>query len=382
MTSTPSDTAAHKAVIRQAINDMTPFAGPPVEQDLRAKGFQGRILRLHLNECPYPPSPKVVEAIRAAAASVNRYPDSWWRGPGRLLAERLDVPQQRIVFGNGSDQLLNAVGDLTLEARHSGIIPEPSFHRYTLAIQMQGAEVIKVPLNATGANDVEAMIAAVRDDTRVVYAASPNNPTGAMLSADELHRLADGVPDHALLVLDEAYHEFAQREHGPDGLDCLRHRAGPWVVLRTLSKAYGMAGLRIGYAICGSDEIAEGLNKLRQAFQVNTIAIAAAQAALEDMDYARGLVEKVAAERDRVVARMREMGLQPLPTVGNFITADIGRPAGPVVQALAEQGIMIGAIRTPTPGYDTYIRLTVGTPEEMDMMLQALQQALTARAAE
>jgi histidinol-phosphate aminotransferase len=378
MSSSPS----HRNVIRKAINDMGPFNGPPVEQDLRAKGFEGRILRLHLNECPYPPSPKVVEAIKNAAETVNRYPDSWWRGPASLLAQRLDVPQNRIVFGNGSDQLLNALGDLTLESDQSGIIPEPSFHRYTLAIQMQGAEIIKVPLNRIGANDVDAMLAAVRDDTRILYAASPNNPTGAMLTAEELKRLADATPDHVLLVLDEAYHEFAQRENGPDGLACLRHRAGPWVVLRTLSKAYGLAGLRIGYAICGSDDIAEGLNKLRQAFQVNTIAIAAAQAALEDMEYGRQLVERVASERDRVVGEMKAMGLQPLPTVGNFITADIGRPATPVVQALADDGIMIGTIRTPTPGYDTYIRLTVGTREEMDTMLQALAKALTARAAE
>jgi len=378
MTSAPS----HRDVIRKAINEMGPFNGPPVEQDLRAKGFDGRILRLHLNECPYPPSPKVVEAIQNAAATVNRYPDSWWRGPAGILAERLDVPRDRIVFGNGSDQLLNALSDLTLEADQSGIIPEPSFHRYTLAIQMQGAEIIKVPLNAEGANDVDAMVSAVRADTRVLYAASPNNPTGAMLRAAELQELANRTPDHVLLVVDEAYHEFAQRENGPDALECIRHRAGPWVVLRTLSKAYGLAGLRIGYAICGSDEIAEGLNKLRQAFQVNTIAIAAAQAALEDVEYGRQLVERVASERDRVIEALKALGLKPLPTVGNFITADIGRPAAPVVQALAEDGIMIGTIRTPTPGYDTYIRLTVGTTEEMDIMLQALATALTQQAAE
>jgi histidinol-phosphate aminotransferase len=364
------------SVIRRAINEMAPFASPPVEQDLREGGFEGRILRLHLNECPYPPSPKVVAAIQEAAASVNRYPDSWWRQPAAVLAKRTGVPRHRIVFGNGSDQLLNAFSDLVLEAEHSAIVPEPSFHRYLLAIQMQGAEIIKVPLDRRGANDVEAMLAAVRGDTRLIYIASPNNPTGAMLGAEELRRLADGVPGHVLLVLDEAYHEFARRENGPDALEEIRHRTGPWAVLRTFSKAYGIAGLRIGYALCGSDEIAEGLNKLRQIFQVNSIAIAAASAALEDEEYGRELVEKVAAERDRVIAEMEAMDVHPLPTAGNFITADIGRPAGPVVQALAERGIMIGVIRTPSPGYETYIRLTVGTGEEMDILLAALGEEL------
>lgn len=367
-----------RGVIRKAINDMAPFAGPPVEQDLRAGGFDGRILRLHLNECPYPPSPKVVAAIQAAASTVNRYPDSWWRAPADILAERLDMPQERIVFGNGSDQLLNAMADLTLEDSDSAIVPEPSFLRYNLAIEMQGARIIKVPLDAGGANDVEAMIAAVADDTRLVYAASPNNPSGGMLDAAALTRLAEGIPDDVLLVLDEAYFEFAQRENGPDGLACIRGRRGPWVVLRTFSKAYGLAGLRCGYALCGSDEIAAGLNKLRQAFQVNAMAVVAARAALEDEEYGRWLVEQVAAERDRTVERMRAMGLRPLPTAGNFITADIGRPAAPVVQALARRGIMIGAIRTPTPGYDTVIRLTVGTPEEMDLLMAALKEELAA----
>jgi histidinol-phosphate aminotransferase len=367
-----------RSVIRAAINEMGPFASPPVEQDLREGGFEGRILRLHLNECPYPPSPKVVAAIQKAAASVNRYPDSWWRQPAEVLAERTGVPRHRIVFGNGSDQLLNAFGDLTLEAEDSAVVPEPSFHRYLLAIQMQGAEIIKVPLDQRGANDVDAMLAAIRDNTRLIYIASPNNPTGAMLSARELRRLADEVPEHVLLVLDEAYHEFAKREDGPDGLEEIRHRGAPWAVLRTFSKAYGMAGLRIGYALCGSDEIAAGLNKLRQAFQVNAIAIAAAAAALQDEAYGRELVEKVASERDRVIVEMEAMGVSPLPTVGNFITADIGRPAAPVVEALAGRGIMIGAIRTPSPGYETYIRLTVGTREEMDILLAALAEELAA----
>ncbi|MDP6343727.1 MAG: histidinol-phosphate transaminase [Alphaproteobacteria bacterium] len=379
-TTKQSPTASHRQVIRDVVNTMAPFASPPVEQDLREQGFDGPILRLHLNECPYPPSPKVVEAIREAAAGVNRYPDSWWRGPANILAERLDVPRHRIVFGNGSDQLLNALGDLTLEDGHSAIVPEPSFHRYNLATEMQGAELIKVPLNPQGANDVEAMLAAIRPNTPLIFTASPNNPTGGMLTGQELHRLADGVPDSCLLVLDEAYHEFAQREDGPDGLAAIRHREGPWVVLRTLSKAYGLAGLRIGYAICGSDEIAEGLNKLRQAFQVNAIALAAAEAALGDMEYGRWLVEQVAAERDRVMAEMRGMGLSPLPSVGNFITADVGRPAAPLVGAIARRGIMIGTIRTPTPGYDTYIRLTVGTREEMDALLLALAEELAAQA--
>ncbi len=378
MNDTRTDTiaATDASPIRPHVRDLPPFQGPPVEQDLRAAGFEGHVRRMHLNECPYPPSPKVVAAIQEAATGVNRYPDSQWREVTTRLAARTGHPQDLIVMGNGSDQILQALAEITLDDSRSAVVPDPSFGRYTLAARIHGAQVIPVPTMPDGRNDVEAMLAAVRPDTRLLYACTPNNPTGAMLSEAEVRRLADGVPDHCLLALDEAYFEFARRAGGPDGLATIRHREGPWVVLRTFSKSYGMAGLRVGYVLCGSTEIADSLNKVRQTFHVNAIAQAAAVAALDDQAYGDWLVDTLSAERDRLAGGLAELGLEIMPSVGNFVIARLARPAPPVIKALADRGIMIGGIRTPTPGFENHIRITVGLPEDTDAALAALREAL------
>lgn len=375
-TRTETITTADDSPIRPHVRELPPFQGPPVEQDLRAAGFKGHVRRMHLNECPYPPSPKVVEAIQEAAAGVNRYPDSQWREVTRRLAARTGHPQNLIIMGNGSDQILQALAEITLDDTRSTVVPDPSFGRYTLAARIHGAQVIPVPTKPDGRNDVEAMLAAIRPDTRLLYACTPNNPTGAMLSEAEVRRLADGVPDHCLLALDEAYFEFARRAGGPDGLTTIRHREGPWAVLRTFSKSYGMAGLRVGYVLCGSAEIADSLNKIRQTFHVNAIAQAAAVAALDDQAYGDWLVETLSAERDRLAGGLAELGLEIMPSVGNFVIARLDRPAPPVIKALADQGLMIGGIRTPTPGFENHIRITVGLPEDTDAALTVLGEAL------
>ena len=370
----PEDSRAD--LIRPAIRALAPFQGPPVEQDLRASG---RILRLHLNECPYPPSPKVVAALQQAAEGINRYPDSKWRALTGTLSKRLEVPAERIILGNGSDQILQSLAELVLEEGRAAVVPDPSFGRYSTAVRIQGAAVITVPLRPDGANDVAAMLQALTPEVRLVLVCTPNNPTGGMLNGDEIRELARGVPDDVLLVLDEAYFEFARKAGGPDGLAVLRRaRSGPWALMRTFSKAYGLAGVRCGYVIARSDALAGEINKLRQSFHVNLLAQVAAEAALADEAYADWLQNQVIEERERLRRGLEALGLKPLPSAANFLTAELDRPAAPVVKALAEQGIMIGTIRTPTPGYETYIRMTVGLPEENDAVLAALKSELAA----
>ncbi len=360
-------------LIRAPIEALPIFHGPSQAADLRASGVSGPLRRMNLNECPYPPSPKVIEAIRAAAEEVNRYPDSRWRPFVDRLSERLGVETGRIVCGNGSDYLLQALAEVFLDDGDEAVMPDPSFGRYSLATRSRGARVRIVPLTADGANDVETLLRAVRAETRVLFAATPNNPTGAMLTEDELARLALETPEQTLLVLDEAYFEFARFAGGPDGLAALEARAGPWVVMRTLSKSYGLAGLRLGYAICASERLAQAFGKIRQAFQVSGLALAAAAAALEDEAYARWIQERTAEERRRLLEGLRRLGLDPLPTVANFVTAKLPTPAAPVIRALAEEGIMIAGIRAAGPGYKDHIRITVGLPEDTDAVLAALK---------
>ena len=371
-----SNTSSHAQVVQPLIDAMAPNLGPRTVAELRASGYSGPIHRMNLNECAFPPSPKVAEAVAEVAREVNRYPDGRWCTLGETLAKDLDVSAERMVFSGGSDVLLQAAGEITLSPEQSAIVPDPSFARYSQSIRIRGAELIAVPVTQDGRNDAAAMIAAVKDTTRLMYVASPNNPTGQMLDAGEIQRLALETPDHVLLALDEAYFEFARRAGGPDGLEIMKQRRGPWLVLRTFSKAYGLAGARIGYGICGSDEIASAFHKVRTAFNLNAFSQAAALAAYLDRAHHEALLDKMIHERERIVAGLQALGLAPLPTAGNFIAVHMPGPGADMVEALWRRGVLIGSIRTPTPGFESCIRVTVGLPEDTDAFLEALQEEL------
>ncbi len=372
-----SKKGAGRPLIVPRVDAMPMALGPRTEVNMRADGFDGETHRMSLNECPYPPSPKVAEALSEAVQSINRYPDAAYTKLIDRMSVDFDVPRNRIFFSSGSDTLLQALGEIVIDDESSAIVPDPSFARYNLAVMIRGGEVIPVSVAQDGRNDVDAMVAAVRPDTRLMYLATPNNPTGQMLDADEVARVCRDTPDHVLLAIDEAYFEFARHAGGPDCLEIAkRERSGPWAVLRTFSKAYGLAGARIGYVISGSDEVADAFNKVRTSFNVNSFSQAAALAAYEDQDYCRELVAKMAAERDRLVAALRDMGLDPMPTVGNFITVAMPGPGPKMIEALWRRGIMISGIRTPTPGFENCIRITVGLPEDGDALLAALKDEL------
>ncbi len=367
-----------RPLIKPLVAAMPPALGPKTEASLRATGYSGPIHRMNLNECPYPPSPNVAAAVAAVALGANRYPDATYQALIDAMIDDLKVPREHLFFASGSDTLLQALGEMVVDEETSVIVPDPSFARYSMAAKLRGGEVIAVPVAQDGRNDARAMIDAVRDDTRLMYVATPNNPTGQMMAAGEVELICRETPAHVLLAVDEAYFEFARLAGGPDCLDIVRRiRTGPWALLRTFSKAYGLAGARIGYVISGSDEIAGGFNRVRTSFNLNAFSQAAALAAYQDQDHCREIVGKVAAERDRLIAAMREMGLEPMPTVGNFITIPMPGPGPAMVEALWNRGVMIGAIRTPTPGFENCIRITIGLPEDGDAFLAALQDELT-----
>ena len=367
-----------RGLIKPLVDAMPMALGPKTERNLRAEGYDGPTYRMNLNECPYPPSPKVAEAVAAAAASVNRYPDAAYTDLIDLMSVDLDVPREHIFFASGTDVLLQALGEMVVDEETSVIVPDPSFVRYSMAAKVRGGEVIPVPVAQDGRNDVDAMIAAVRDNTRLMYVATPNNPTGQMLSAAEVERICRQTPDHVLLALDEAYFEFARYVGGPDCLEIVREtrKDAPWALLRTFSKAYGLAGARIGYVISGSDEVSDAFNKVRTSFNLNAFSQAAALAAYKDRDYCNELIAKMSAERDRLVVAVQDMGLETMPSVGNFFIINMPGPGPLMVDALWKRGIMIGAIRTPTPGFENCIRITVGTPEDGDALLAALRDEL------
>jgi histidinol-phosphate aminotransferase len=334
--------------------------------------------RLNLNECPLPPSPRALAAAAAAFARVNRYT---LQGPDaltRALAARTGVAGDRIVLTAGSDLVLQYCAAITLEPGRACVFPRPSFPRYRLATTITGARALAVLVAEDGRNDVPAMLAAITPETSLVFVCTPNGNTGGMLDEAELVALAKGVPDHALLCVDEAYAEFARHVGGPDALAVMQaHRTGPWVVSRTFSKAYALAGARVGYGLCSSAGIAAAINAVRPIFEVSGPSIAAAAAALEDEAHLTHILDVTAQGAAQLSEGFRALGFAPWPSFANFVSADIGTAVEPVLARMAEAGVLARGFREPG-AFETCLRISVGTEAENASAIAALGAALSA----
>jgi histidinol-phosphate aminotransferase len=367
------DAAPDLAGLRDSVRRLNPFRPPPVEVDIQAANGV-TLRRLNLNESAFPPSPRVIEAIANAASQVNRYPDPRCRALAAAIGARVGHSPERIAFGNGSDDLLMLLLQIALEPGASAVLPTPSFPRYMTGTLFAGATPVAVPVQGNGANDIPAMLKAIRADTRVFLCATPNNPTGAMLDAQCLAQIASDVPPEILLIVDEAYFEFARHAGGPDTLAAMRARRGRWAVVRTLSKAYGLAGMRVGYVLLSDAGLAEALNRVRGLFNVNMLAQVAALAALEDEAHTRKLLDDCAVERTRLSEGFRLLGCAPLASAANFVSAQLPMPAAEAVKALQQRGILVAAVG-PAP-FERHVRFSIGTPEDTDAVLQALGEML------
>lgn len=329
---------------------------------------------LHLNESPFPPSRAAVEAMQAAAAELNRYPDHDGLALTQALAARNGVSADRIVIGAGSNEILFASSETSLDPGDEVVMPEPGFPAYAKGASMADARIVGVPIRADGVLDIPAMLAAVTDRTRLVFVSSPHNPTGGLLAEADIRRLVADLPDHLLLHYDEAYYEFGRAAGGPDTLPILAERTGPWIATRSFSKAYGLAGARIGYGIASSAEVADAFRRIRINFSVGSIALAGALAALGDVDHLDKILNHTAAERDYLTGALRARGLQVLPSAANFVTVITPRPSGEVAARLAAGNIHVIALPwRDTPGA---LRITIGTRADSDATLDALAGAL------
>ena len=293
--------------------------------------------RLNLNESLLPPSPKAIQAMTDALSDAESYPDHGCAALANLLFERTGIPLDRISFGNGSGELLTMAATLAIEPGDEAVFPSPTFPTCIKGVGLAGGSAIEVPVKADGVNDVDAMLAAVTDKTRLFYLCTPNNPTGGAIAEDDLVKAVRGVPDNCLLVVDEAYHEFAHAEGGPDVLTLLEVRTGPWAVTRSFSKAYSMAGMRVGYVFTSSTELREAFWKLRGNFNVNRIALAGAVAAMEDEAYLHDTLTALFRERTRLAEGLEHLGFQVYPTQANFVTARAPGPATELSASLAKR---------------------------------------------
>lgn len=332
--------------------------------------------RLDLNESPYPPSSEIIDAVAAAAAGLNRYPTVDDPALLAALAQYAGAPADRIVLAAGSNELLH-LAPLLAEARPGDeiVLPEPSFPTYGKVAAFCRLTAKRTPLTPAGAVDVAAILAAITDRTRIVAVPTPNNPTGGWLGAAEIARLARETPPHTLLHLDEAYYEFGQAAGAPASLPLLARAPAPWLATRSFSKAFGLAGARIGYGIASSADLAARWRAMRPNFNISSLSLAAGRAALAHRDAGARRVAEIIAERDRLADGLRGLGLPPLPSAANFLAFPAARLGGLDAAArLAEQGVRLAGFSL---GGAPYLRATIGTSEDSAALLSALARALT-----
>ena len=358
---------------------------PPIRQ-LQAELGLDRIVKLASNEGPFGPLPAAVAAFDASARELNRYPDA---GATRLreeLACRYDVPAEQIVLGNGADELIRLAALVTLDPGDRAVFPWPSFQSYPTAVAAAAAESTTVAMRER-TFDLDALLAACRG-AKLVYFANPNNPTGTLVGRDDVRAFVDALPPRVLCVLDEAYAEYADDQ--PEGVALVREGRERVCVLRTFSKVYGLAGLRIGYAIA-SPQIADALNRVRLIFNVNQPAQEAALASLHETDAVARRIGHTRAAREKLYETLAAAGLEPLRSHANFVYADVpGRgesggltayqgDADGLADRLLHAGFIVRALRPfGAPGA---IRVTVGTDEEMQLFAAALPGAVAAAGA-
>lgn len=343
--------------------------GKPITELAREMGLPvDRIVKLASNENPLGMSPKARQAVEAAIAGIERYPDQF-----ELIAKvagRSGVAAGQVVLGNGSNDVLDLIARVFLAPGRSAVFAQHAFAVYPLATLSTGAELIATPARNYG-HDLAAMRAAIRPDTRIVWIANPNNPTGNFLPYREVRAFLEAVPKEVIVVLDEAYNEYLPPAERVDTAAWIKDFPN-LVVTRTFSKIYGLAGLRVGYALA-SAEVADLMNRVRQPFNVNNLAIAAAAAALDDEAFVSASYELNRRGMAQIVARLEGKGLGYIPSFGNFVTFRAGDGAA-VNRKLLEQGVIV----RPIGGYGLpeWLRVTIGTEPENTRFLEALDQAL------
>lgn len=357
--------------LNPVLERLTPYrAGPPMA-DIRRRYDLERVARLSANESPLGPFPEAIEAMKAALDGLNRYPDGGCADLRGLLAQQLHVPQECLVFGNGSCELLMLLGEAFLSPEHHAVFPHPSFVMYRSIALAHGAPFSAVPLPRLH-YDLEAMLAAVRVDTSLLIICNPNNPTGGYLGPEVLRPFIRRVPTETVVVLDEAYGEFVTSPDREDSTAWLAHHPN-LVILRTFSKIYGLAGLRVGYGMA-HPEVVQALDKLRQPFNVDSLAQVAAVESLRHPERMKQRSRLVAGERERMARRLELMGIGYHPSEANFLLVDVTRlgiPGPEVAQALLERGVMTrSGYAMECPGW---IRVTIGEVGENDLFLSIME---------
>jgi histidinol-phosphate aminotransferase len=345
----------------------------PVYPVAQSYSFSGELAKLASNETPFAPHPRVLEAIREALPTLNRYPDPEKTLLRAAIADRTGVPTGRVAAGNGSCELLFAAADALLEPDAELVYAWPSFSVYPQLAAQSGARPLEVPLDADYRHDLEAMAREVTVATRLVLVCNPNNPTGTALPIGEIDAFVASLPRHVAVILDEAYIEFSTLQDPDESIELLKRHSN-LIILRTFSKVYGLAGLRVGYAL-GSEDFRLAVDRVRQPFSVSTLAQAGGAEALRHVDELERRVERTAIERLHVEEALAERGLTAADSEANFSWVALGdRDEDAVLAGLAERGVIVRGGKAL--GSAGHLRVTYGTREENNRFLAALDEVL------
>ena len=362
-----------KPEMRSCLDKIKPYVpGKPVEEVERELGLKN-VIKLASNENPLEASPLAVTAMQEYAPKMNIYPDGNCYYLKEALATKLNLSPEQLIFGNGSDEILSFLTMVYVQEGEEAVMVAPSFSEYDFAMRLMGGNPRQVPLVGEDFSyDFDAILDAVNEKTRLIFICSPNNPTGSIVRKKELDLFIEKLPDHILLVLDQAYIEYVDDSEHPTGLDYVKE-GKPVILLRTFSKIYGLAGLRIGYGIA-PEEIIRDLNRVREPFNVNAMAQKAALAALDDDQHLEESRNQVIKSRRYFEKELARLGLKPVPDQANFCFIDIKVDSKEAFQALMKKGVIV---RTGDIfGFPSYIRVTYGTDEQNKRFIEALNEVL------
>jgi histidinol-phosphate aminotransferase len=357
-----------ESLIRKDVHPLVPYAPGLRASEVRERSGVDDIHKLSSNENPFGPVRQAVDAIRSISAYLNRYPDGAARALTRRLSQHLGVEERFIAVGNGSNELIRIIAEAVLEPGDECVFAWPSFVVYPMVTQLMGATSIKVPLAAGEVHDLDAMLAAVDEKTKLLFLCNPNNPTGTIYRRAEFERFLEDLPEHVLVVIDEAYFEYVTDAEYPDGLKYFDSKR-PIVVLRTFSKIYSLAGLRVGYGVM-PEPLVSAVNKVRDPFNVNSVAQIAAYHSLDAADEVRARRDLNAAQRKRLCEAFDRLGVKWVPSEANFVYV-LTDDAGGLFERLLSRGVIVRSF-----GTSPALRVGVGTAEDTDATIAAFEAAM------
>ena len=345
--------------------------GKPIEEVERELGITG-IIKLASNENPLGPSPKAIEVIHKMATEVHRYPDATAHFLKQKMSAKLELAPEQIGFGNGADEIITFIAAAFIHPGDEALVPTPTFIRYETCVQMMGGKPINIPLKDWKL-DLEALKENINDRTKMIFLCNPNNPTGTIVERKELEEFLSHVPKHIIIVFDEAYYEYVTAKEYPDTLSYLKNSDRRIIILRTFSKIYGLAGLRIGYGLT-TEELADVLKLVRPPFNASAIAQAAAAAAIDDTEHVEKSRSINTEGKNYICAAFDKLGIDYAPSESNFIFFDSERDGVEVFNGMLHKGVIIRPLTVD--GKKQYLRVSIGTMDENKRFVDTFEEVL------